>query len=227
MDDPGISHFSLPLRTRPDGARYWCAADLTLPEGAAGAPVVLASVSPRRRELLRRAGICFRDFDPGEDPPLAHLEDWPAACLRAVHKAGRGARAGPGRLSLGADTVVVYGGHTLGKPQDEEEARRMLGMLSGRAHLVYTAFCLAHAERSIRVLWLEVVRTEVRFRSLGPEEIAAYVAGGAPLDKAGAYGIQDRGHRLVESIRGSYYNVVGLPVRQVGAALRRVGWQSR
>ena len=255
-------HFSLPLRARPDGARYWRAAEVSLPEAAAESALVLASVSPRRQELLRRAGVRYRVFDPGEDPALPHLGDWPAACLRAAHKATRGARARPGRLSLGADTVVVYGGHTLGKPRDAGEARRMLEMLSSQTHFVYTAFCLAVTGRGglrgvgdvpaarsaneavangrvsradprnaplredgLRLLWLEVVRTQVRFRSLLPEEIAAYIASGAPFDKAGGYGIQDAAHGLVEHIRGSYYNVVGLPVREVGSALRQVGWQ--
>jgi septum formation protein len=195
--------------------------------------------------------------NPGEDPALPHLEDWPAACLRAAHKAARGAVARPGRVALGADTVVVYGRHTLGKPRDGEDAERMLEMLSGAEHFVYTAFCLALGSTGfqacfrrrarnagleacatrkggrarkpaprggVRVLWLEVVRTRVRFRGLGPEEICDYVASGAPFDKAGGYGIQDRGAGLVEQIAGSYYNVVGLPVREVGAALRRVGW---
>ncbi len=243
MDSLATLHHSLPLRSRPDGARHWRAADLSLPVSATRHPVLLASVSPRRRELLRRAGVCFRVFDPGEDPPFHHLESWPAACLRAAHKAAQGARACPGRLSLGADTVVVYGGHTLGKPEEAEEARWMLGLLSGRTHEVYTAFCLAVQGRgstgfpawatgvsdtgreagAARILWLEVVRTQVRFRPLSEDDITAYIASGAPFDKAGGYGIQDRAHGLVESIRGSYYNVVGLPVGQVCAALGQVG----
>ena len=199
--------------------------------------------------MLRRAGVRFEAYDPGEDPALPHLGEWQAACLRAAVKAGRGAHANPGRLSLGADTVVVYGGHTLGKPKDEPEATGMLRLLSGQEHEVYTAFCLAVGgaraggrspngrvslrcaprnaplREGTRMVWLEVVRTAVRFRELSEGEIEAYVASRAPLDKAGGYGIQDREHRLVERIRGSYYNVVGLPVREVRAALRRVGWE--
>lgn len=136
----------------------------------------------------------------------------------------------PVRVSLGADTVVVYEGHTLGKPADAEEARWMLELLAGRTHEVYTAFSLAVAggarpggTPAVRMLWLEVVRTLVTFRALTTSEVAAYVASGAPFDKAGGYGIQDRDYRLVEGIRGSYYNVVGLPVRQVRAALRVLG----
>lgn len=226
-----MRYHSLPLRVRPDGARYWAAANLRLPESVACAPLVLASVSPRRRRLLRRAGLRYLVVDPGEDPPLPHLEDWPAACVRALHKAGRAAHAIPDRLCLGADTVVVYGEHTLGKPQDDEEARWMLESLSGQTHEVYTAFCLAWSGKDLRtgrglhLMWLEVVRTQVCFRRLSAAEISAYIAGGAPFDKAGAYGIQDHAHRLVESIRGSYYNVVGLPLRQVQTALTMLGWR--
>lgn len=108
----------------------------------------------------------------------------------------------------------------------------MLSLLSGRSHYVYTAFCLALAEGSragrpadVQLLWVEIVRSQVRFRRLTPSQIEDYLTGGRPFDKAGGYGIQDRGHDLVESVRGSYYNVVGLPVRQVCLALRRLGWQ--
>jgi len=224
--------FALPLCRRPDGARFWAPARPLLPAEAATTPLLLASVSPRRRWLLKRARLPFLVVDPGEDPAFPHLEDWPAAALRALHKAVRGACLVPGRLSLGADTIVVYAGHTLGKPSTAEEARAMLSLLSGRSHYVYTAFCLALNGRrraaqtpDVQVLWLEIVRSQVRFHRLTSSQIEAYVAGGGPFDKAGGYGIQDRGHDLVESVRGSYYNVVGLPVRQVQAALRRLGWR--
>jgi septum formation protein len=187
--------------------------------------LILASTSPRRRELLRRAGVAFFAWDPGADPHLPDLPSWRAAAASALTKAARGARAFPERLVLGADTVVVLEGRTLGKPRDAAEATEMLRALSGRTHQVFTAFCLAQArrgDRTIRVRWLEVARSEVRFRRLSEDEIACYVASGAPLDKAGAYGIQDSSHNLVERVRGSYYNVVGLPVRQVRHALETV-----
>ncbi len=107
----------------------------------------------------------------------------------------------------------------------------MLERLSGQTHQVYTAFCLAWSAggprtgRGLHTVWLEVVRTQVHFRRLSAEQISAYVAEGAPFDKAGAYGIQDRAHRLVEGIRGSYYNVVGLPLQQVKTALATLGWR--
>ncbi len=229
---PSLRRHVVPLHARPDGARFWARARAFLPEDVAAAPLVLASVSPRRRWLLRRAGLCFLVADPGEDAALPPRDDWPAAALRALHKAVRGASALPSHLCLGADTVVVCAGHTLGKPSTAEEARAMLSLLSGRSHYVYTAFCFTLAEggrvgrpSDVRVLWLEIVRSQVRFRRLTTAQIESYLAGGGPFDKAGGYGIQDRGHDLVESVRGSYYNVVGLPVRQVCSALRRLGWQ--
>jgi len=185
---------------------------------------------------LRQAGLPFLACDPGEEPPLPRRADWPAACLWAVHKAVRGARAFPGLLTLGADTVVVYQGRTLGKPATPGEAEQMLATLSGQTHYVYTAFCLVVQERggaspsprplssSLRILWLEVVRSRVHFRPLSDQEITDYGASGAPFDKAGGYGIQDRGAQLVESVAGSYYNVVGLPLRQVRRALHTTGW---
>lgn len=227
----------LPLRTRADGARFWCSSRLALRPPTARAPLVLSSVSPRRRALLGQAGLPFVACDPGPDPSLPRQEGWPAACASALHKAVRGARAFRGLLSLGADTVVVYQGRTLGKPTTPTEAEQMLTALSGRTHYVYTAFCLVAEEShgapgdrkplppSRRVLWLEVVRSRVRFCALSDGEIAEYVASEAPFDKAGGYGIQDRGARLVESVAGSYYNVVGLPLRQVGQALHKIGWR--
>ena len=221
----------LPLRRRPDGVRYWPGPREALPPGLARRPLLLASVSPRRRTLLQAAGLPLRAGDPGEDLPLPHRQGWAAACLRAVHKAKVGARACPGVLCLGADTIVQHAGKTLGKPRDEAEAKRMLHRLSAAQHEVYTAFCLAwapgreHGRRDgPRLVWLEVARSGVRFRRLSEVQIEAYVATGAPLDKAGAYGVQDRGHGLVESVTGSYYNVVGLPLLQLRRALRHLGW---
>jgi septum formation protein len=187
-------------------------------------PLVLASVSPRRRSLLRRWGVPFRAVDPGEDPPLPAHEGWPAAALASLAKATRAARSCPGALVLAADTVVCYHEHTLGKPATAAQATKMLTLLAGRRHQVYTAFALVACTDALQLGWLEIVRTHVRFRALTAEEIAAYVGTGAPLDKAGGYGIQDSGHALVESVRGSYYNVVGLPRRALLHALLQLGW---
>ena len=111
---------------------------------------------------------------------------------------------------MAADTIVVVGGRILGKPADEAEAKEMLGLLSGRVHVVITAVCVAHPARNR--YYARVVSTRVRFRAIGDEEIARYVASGEPMGKAGAYAIQGLGGLLVEGIEGDYSNVVGLPL---------------
>ncbi len=123
---------------------------------------------------------------------------------------------------LAADTVVDLDGAALGKPRDPPEARRMLSSLSGREHLVHTAFALAVPGRDVPLE--ERATTRVRFYPLEPEEIAAYVAGGESLDKAGAYGIQGRAASLVEAIDGDFYTVMGLPLGRFVRTLRRLGF---
>jgi septum formation protein len=178
--------------------------------------LILASASPRRRELLRRAGIPFRvrrvEVDestrPGESP-RRHV-------LRLAREKAAAARR-PGEEVLAADTVVVIDNRILGKPRDARDAARMLRMLSGRVHRVLTGVCLLTpaASRS------EVVETRVWFRRLTRAEIAAYVASGEPFDKAGAYAIQGLASKFVKRIDGCYCNVVGLPVSRVYAMLSR------
>jgi len=131
-------------------------------------------------------------------------------------------------LILASDTVVVLDGRIMGKPHDETEARAMLASLSGREHAVYTAFCLLpvnmqHAACSAQNALCHCEKTYVKFRALTAEEIAAYVATGEPMDKAGAYGIQNLGAMLVESIRGDYFTVMGLPVCRLAQALKQFG----
>lgn len=183
--------------------------------------IILASQSPRRRELLGQVGLTFEIVSPEVDeaqygglPPRELVETLSRA------KALDAARRVPaGSLVLGADTVVVLDGQTLGKPDGPEGARAMLTALSGRTHEVWTGFTLCRDGE----VHTEAVATEVTFRALAPEEIDRYVATGEPLDKAGAYGIQGRGALLVAQIRGDYSNVVGLPLCAVGQALRRFG----
>ena len=183
--------------------------------------IILASRSPRRRELLGQVGLTFEIVSPEVDeaqygglPPRELVQTLSRA------KALDAARQVPaGSLVLGADTVVVLDGQALGKPDGPEGARAMLTALSGRTHEVWPGFTLC---RDGAVL-TEAVATEVTFRALAPEEIDRYVATGEPLDKAGAYGIQGRGALLVAQIRGDYSNVVGLPLCAVGQALRRFG----
>jgi len=128
---------------------------------------------------------------------------------------------GDGSLVLGADTIVVVGGEVLGKPSDEPDAARMLGLLSGRVHHVLTAFSILRPREEL--LHAEIVRTSVRVGELAASDIEGYIKTGEPMDKAGAYGIQGIGAFMVEGITGSYTNVVGLPVPEVLRALTKLG----
>lgn len=181
--------------------------------------VVLASGSPRRRELLAREGVEFEvipspaeEIGPDEAP-------WDELCERnAVLKA----RAVPveGAWVIGADTLVQVGGRVLGKPRDMDEARAMLRALSGREHEVRTGVCVIDPEGREHS-FQEITR--VRFRELDEAAIDDYFARVNPLDKAGAYGIQEQGDRIVEGIDGDFDNVVGLPVRRLVEWLRACG----
>lgn len=201
-----------------------------LPEAALRQPLVLASASPRRAELLRQVGIAFEvrvsDVPEEADEPGAD----PAAVARthARQKSLDVAADSPDRLVLGADTVVVLDGRALGKPADAADARRMLRELSGRTHEVITAVALAvGAECGAEVIAEEHVTTRVVFRDLSEEQVEAYVACGEPMDKAGAYGIQGRGAVLVREIEGCYFNVVGLPLSRAWEMLEGLGWRAR
>jgi septum formation protein len=129
-----------------------------------------------------------------------------------------------GSVVLGADTTVVIDGESLGKPVDEEDARRMLNQLSGRSHQVMTGVCVAWRDsKGVVQNDVQVEVTEVEFARMSAEEIAGYIASGEPMDKAGAYGIQGKASRWIPRIRGCYFNVVGLPVARVCSMLRDAG----
>lgn len=188
------------------------------------APVrlVLASSSPRRRELLATLGVEFevRPADADETPRAGEAPE-PLVLRLALAKARAAAR--PGELVLGADTIVALDGEPLGKPADAGEARAMLARLSGRHHQVWTGVALVERNATgARERALAVV-TDVVFRSLEPAEIDAYVASGEPLDRAGAYAIQGGAAAFVASVDGSWSNVVGLPVGAVRGLLARHG----
>lgn len=184
--------------------------------------IILASGSPRRRELLERMGLRdFRvvtpDIDERSDrplPPHRLVETISAEKARAV-----AAQLGGDALIIAADTVVALDGRVLGKPADGPDAFAMLSALSGRRHQVYTGLTVVCGAQ--RLTEHEV--TAVTFRSLSSAEICAYIATGEPMDKAGAYGIQGRGALFVEGIEGDYYNVMGLPVCRLGRILARLG----
>jgi septum formation protein len=184
-------------------------------------PLVLASASPRRKTLLEAAGLRFEIVESGINEIRREGESAIDFALRmAAEKALDVSARRPAALVLAADTVVECDGQILGKPADPAEARAMLQTLSGNTHTVVTAFAIA-AERSIADS-LSVI-SRVTFRLLSIDEIAEYVASGAPLDKAGAYGIQDAGAGFIARVEGSRDNVMGLPVREVLTALRRHG----
>ena len=183
--------------------------------------LILASASPRRRELLDQIGVAWRAH-PGdvEEIPRAGESPEDFALRMAVTKARAAHDAVPGHLPvLGADTVVSIDGDILGKPRDREDALDMLGRLSGRTHTVLSAVALLHQGGCHQAL----STTRVCFRDLSPDDRRAYWASGEPADKAGAYGIQGLGALFVAHIEGSYSGVVGLPLFETGELLRRCG----
>ncbi len=182
--------------------------------------VILASQSPRRRELLTLIGVRHEvrpaDIDESQfpdEPPVPHCE------RLAREKAHKLAVLHPEAVVIAADTIVVLDGELLGKPVDAADARRILGRLAGRTHTVHTAIAVARDGRTVSA----VESVEVTFRALDAEEIAAYVATGEPMDKAGAYGIQGYGATIVERIAGDYFSVMGLGLRRLVALLEAVG----
>lgn len=183
--------------------------------------LVLASSSPRRREILGALGLEFDVRPPDVDESLQPGEDASSAARRLAESKAAATRAEPDELVIAADTIVVLDGELLGKPADPAEARSMLGRLAGRTHAVVTGLALGAGDRMVSGAgW-----TEVRFRPLDAEEIAAYVETGEPLDKAGAYGIQGYGSALVEGIQGDYFNVMGLPVPTLLELLDGLGYR--
>jgi nucleoside triphosphate pyrophosphatase len=181
--------------------------------------LILASTSPRRRALLAAAGVEFELAESGVEEERRKDEPAGEFALRmAEEKALAVSRRFGDTLILGADTVVECAGEILGKPRDHADAHRMLRALSGRFHVVITAFALA---RGGRIAESRAVSSRVRFRVLGDDEILAYLRTGEPMDKAGAYGIQAEGAGLVVEVEGERDNVMGLPVTEVLAALRR------
>ncbi len=190
------------------------------------APLVLASASPRRREILETLGLAF-EVAPSDAPEVRAEGEAPRAYVErlSAEKAVAVARAlearEPSPFVLGADTTVVADGEVLEKPVDDADATRIIATLSGRSHRVITGVSVARAPDG--VLRTIASETEVTFRALTEAEIAAYVASGEGRDKAGAYGIQGLGSGLVTSLVGDYFNVVGLPASAVVRLLFEVG----
>lgn len=200
--------------------------------------IILASASPRRRELLAQIGAEFevrvsnkeeiyhssRPEEIVKELALMKAENVAADLAEEMRAAG----AGNGELRdivvIGADTVVVLDGQILGKPKDEEDAADMLSRLQGRAHEVYTGTAiLDYDEQGHQSVVNQAVRTEVHVHAMEEAEIRRYIATGEPMDKAGAYGIQGRFAAFIDRIEGDYYNVVGLPVSSVYQELKKAG----
>ncbi|MFB6248624.1 MAG: nucleoside triphosphate pyrophosphatase [Salinibacter sp.] len=184
-------------------------------------PLILASQSPRRQRLLEQREVSFSvQVSPADEILEADEAPFERARTLAERKATPVAEAHPSALVLAADTIVVHEDAVLGKPDSTEQATRMLRRLSDATHTVYTGLSLHHRASGRRVTTGRA--TDVTFASLTAREIEAYVATGSPLDKAGAYGIQDHtGALFVDDLHGDYYNVVGLPLRTLYATLQR------
>lgn len=183
---------------------------------------ILASGSPRRRELLEKCGFVFEVEVAGcDETPMSGESAEDLVQRLAVLKAEAVASKNFDALVLGADTMVVCDSKILGKPKDPDDAACFLRKLSGREHQVMTAFSIQAAERGVKRVKLS--KTSVKFREIAASEIKSYVETDEPLDKAGAYGIQGRASAFVESISGSYSNVVGLDVCAVLSTLIEIG----
>ncbi|RIW37771.1 septum formation inhibitor Maf [Bacillus salacetis] len=183
--------------------------------------LILASGSPRRKELLQQIHLSFSIEVSNADESFS--QDLPpdeVVMELAERKAVSIAAENPGSFVIGSDTVVVFNGEILGKPSDSDHAKEMLRMLSGKTHFVYTGVAIVK-DQTEKMFYK---KTEVTFWELTEEEIDMYAASGEPLDKAGGYGIQGLGAFLVKEISGDYFSVVGLPVSHVYRSLKEMGY---
>ena len=185
-------------------------------------PIYLASRSPRRRKLLKQLGIKFKSFSVNLDEKINGGEK-PVNLVKrlSIEKLELARKKIKSGLIITADTIVVLNNKIIGKPKNKKEAVQYLKLLSGKQHIVFTGFAIMNIPANKIIVDYE--KTEVKFRKLDDDEINDYVLNGSPLDKAGAYGIQDDfGAVFVEKINGCYYNVVGLPLTKLYQALRKL-----
>jgi len=194
---------------------------MNVPPICTARPLILASASPRRRRLLEQVGLPFLTLPADIPEPLDGDDPDAEACHLSRKKAQAVLSDQAGSWILGADTVVILGSTILGKPVDRGDALSMIERLSGREHRVVTGFCILNPAGA--EVHTEAVSTLVRFKRIDREEMEGYVNSGEPFGKAGGYAIQGIGSFLVESIQGSYTNVVGLPLCAVIKALVAVG----
>lgn len=185
-------------------------------------PIYLASKSPRRRKLLKQLGIKFKAFSVNSPEDFLDGEH-PVRCVKriALEKMEFAKQKVKSSILITADTIVVLNHKVIGKPVTRTDAIKILSQLSGKVHNVYTGFCVLNQKTGVMITDYE--KTEVEFRKLMKDEIIDYVDSGSPMDKAGAYGIQDDfGAVFVKRINGCYYNVVGLPLTKLYKALREI-----
>lgn len=182
--------------------------------------IILASKSPRRKSILEQVGLKFSvkvsDFD---ETSVKFKTAQEMVRKLSLEKAKLVAKKYPKAIVIGADTTVVISKEIIGKPKSEEDAKRILRKFSGKVHAVITGFTIIEQKK----IFTGHVETKVKFKQLSEQEIKAYVATGEPMDKAGAYGIQEKGGALIESVEGDYFNVVGLPIFAVSQALKKFG----
>ncbi|MCL4783012.1 MAG: septum formation protein Maf [Bryobacterales bacterium] len=182
--------------------------------------LILASASPRRRELLLNAGIPFAVRVPDVDETVLPGENAIDYVRRMAERKAWAVSIGPDEIALAADTTVCLNGAILGKPASVGEAKMMLKVLSGKTHEVHSGICLRYGGRTLT----DASTTRVTFATMTDDEIEEYARSGEPLDKAGAYGIQGLASRYVTGIEGDYFNVVGLPVSLVYKRMLELGW---
>ena len=179
--------------------------------------LILASKSPRRNELLKLTGYSFLTVPAVKDENVpSGIAPADAVLMLSQQKAEEISESHPNDIVIGADTVVALGNNIMGKPKDETDAFNMLKALSGKTHTVLTGVCIISPDKKISFY----EQTEVEFYTLGENEIMRYIASGEPMDKAGAYGIQEKGALFVKRINGDFYNVVGLPVARLARELK-------
>jgi septum formation protein len=184
--------------------------------------IVLASESTRRVDILRTLGVSFSIMPPGIDERRKPYESPKDYVLRiAYEKARKVGDLFPDKWIIGADTVVVHKGKVLGKPKADEDAVAMLKRLRANWHKVFTGYCILNASKQI--VYQDVAETKVFIKDLTDDEIAKYVGTSEPFDKAGSYAVQGRGGYMVKEIKGSYTNVVGLPICEITEALLSLG----
>ena len=184
--------------------------------------IILASASPRRKELLEKIGLTFK-VEPSNYEEQVHsgLEPHEFAQKIALEKARTVASKHKDGIVIAADTFIVFGGQILGKPHTKNEARKMLETINGKSHSVITGFSIIDTSKNKTLS--KSVETKIYIRKLTPAEIDAYVKSEEPLDKAGAYAIQGLGAVFVEKIEGDYFNVIGLPLSALTEALKEFG----